>query len=102
MFVVVTSQDPVLGSPVVERRLAHVRRIPWTGYKSPNSRGVLPLGDFGLAHWSLEELDRIHIEHISKLLQHVDGGRILLTFEHSDIVAIDTCLVGKLLLRQPL
>ena len=45
-----------------------------------------------------KELDRVDIKNTCKLLQHVDRGCVLLSFEHTDIVAIDVCTVGELLL----
>ena len=53
-------------------------------------------------HRALEKLDRIDLEHVCELFQHVDGRGVFFSFKHSDIVAIDACTIGELLLRQRL
>ncbi len=49
-------------------------------------------------HWVLEKLDRIDLKHVCEFFQHIDGGCVFFSFEHSDVVAIDARTIGKLLL----
>jgi hypothetical protein len=53
-------------------------------------------------YWALEKLDRIDLKYICEFFQHVDGRGVFFSFKHSDVVAIDTRTIGKLLLRQRL
>jgi len=51
---------------------------------------------------ALEKLDRIDLKHVCDFFQHIDGRCVFFSFKHSDVVAIDACTIGKLLLRQRL
>lgn len=47
-----------------------------------------------------KKFDRIGLKNDGEFLQHVDRRRMLLAFQHADVVPIDARTVRKLLLRQ--
>src|SRR3546814_4126068 len=49
-----------------------------------------------------EEFDGIDFEYRGDAFEHIDRRGVFFTLQHSDIVAVDTCTIGKLLLRQAL
>jgi len=49
-------------------------------------KSAFPVARFTL--WLPEEFDRVDLEHVSELLEHVDGCGFL-AFEHPDVVAVD-------------
>ena len=50
----------------------------------------------------MEELGGINRKDVGELFEHIDCCCVFRTFEHADVVAIDTSTVSKLLLRKPL
>ena len=89
MLPVVTGRCIVLRGPVGDgriKRLGHVLFLESTNRFCPGTESAFPVARFTL--WLPEEFDRVDIEHVSELLEHVDGCGFL-AFEHPDVVAVD-------------
>ena len=55
-----------------------------------------------LLWWPLKQRARFDIQNSCKLVDHVDRCAVHASFQGADVSAIDLCLMGERLLRQPL
>ncbi len=50
----------------------------------------------------LEERDRVDLKDLRELFKHIDSRGMLFPFKHPDVIPINICTVGELLLRYAL